>query len=344
MTTRTPLDMRAWIGEQFGTGYKKSMPVLSFPCISLMGITVKQLVSDSEMQARGMKLIADRCPTSASVSMMDLSIEAEAFGCAIDIPDHEVPSVTGRLLRDEDDVKALKIPSVGTGRTRNYIDAIGRVKTMITDRPVMAGVIGPFSLSGRMMDMSEIMVNCYEEPDMVKMTLEKATEFLIRYIEAYKNAGADGVVMAEPAAGLLSPGLCEEFSSRYVKQIVGAVRGDGFAFIYHNCGNTVPLIDSLLGIGADAYHLGNAIDIEDFLGKAPSDVLVMGNLDPAGLFRLGTPELVREKTLDLLARCGKYPNFSISSGCDIPPLSPWANIDAFFAAVREYYENAQRRR
>ncbi len=29
-----------------------------------------------------------------------------------------------------------------------------------------------------------------------------------------------------------------------------------------------------------------------------------------------------------------YPNFLISSGCDIPPITPWENIDAFFAAVQ----------
>jgi uroporphyrinogen decarboxylase len=27
----------------------------------------------------------------------------------------------------------------------------------------------------------------------------------------------------------------------------------------------------------------------------------------------------------------------ISSGCDIPPLSSWDNIGAFFAAVKEFY-------
>ena len=37
--------------------------------------------------------------------------------------------------------------------------------------------------------------------------------------------------------------------------------------------------------------------------------------------------------------CEKYPNIVISSGCDIPPLSKWENIDAFFAAVGEYYAN-----
>ncbi len=338
MSIQELVNMRTWVSEQFGTGKKKSMPVLSFPCISLMDISVKQLVADSALQAKGMKLVADRCPTAASVSMMDLSVEAEAFGCTIDISDDEVPAVIGRLLNDEDDARALKVPPVGTGRTENYINAIREVKTLITDRPVFAGVIGPFSLSGRLMEMCEIMVNCYEEPDMVKITMEKATEYLINYIQAYKEAGADGVVMAEPAAGLLSPALCEEFSSFYVKQIVDAVRTDDFVFIYHNCGNTIPLVDSLLGFKADAYHLGNAIDIEEFLKKVPSDVLVMGNLDPANLFRLGTPESMREATLELLGRCGKYPNFAISSGCDIPPLTPWANIDAFFAAIDEFYK------
>ena len=56
------------------------MPILSFPSISLLNITVKELISDSNLQADGMKAVADACDTLASVSMMDLSVEAEAFG------------------------------------------------------------------------------------------------------------------------------------------------------------------------------------------------------------------------------------------------------------------------
>ena len=63
----------------------------------------------------------------------------------------------------------------------------------------------------------------------------------------------------------------------------------------------------------------------------------MGNVDPAGEIRNGTPESVRAATLGIMERCCKYPNFAISSGCDIPPLSKWENIDAFFAAVDEFY-------
>ena len=60
------------------------MPILSFPSAKLMGVTVKELTSNSDLQANGMKLIADRHKTLASVSMMDLSVEAEAFGAKSD--------------------------------------------------------------------------------------------------------------------------------------------------------------------------------------------------------------------------------------------------------------------
>jgi uroporphyrinogen decarboxylase len=170
---------------------------------------------------------------------------------------------------------------------------------------------------------------------MVHKTIKKCSEFIKGYIEAFKKAGADGVLMAEPAAGLLSPALCEEFSAAYIREIVKAVSDDNFVFIYHNCGNVVPLYETLRTINADVYHFGNSIDIETMLKLMP-DKIIMGNLNPL-LFRNGTPDTVRENTLALLNRCGKYDNYIISSGCDIPPMSSWDNINAFFEAVGGFY-------
>ena len=69
----------------------------------------------------------------------------------------------------------------------------------------------------------------------------------------------------------------------------------------------------------------------------PSDTIVLGNVDPSSQFRNGTPESVREATLEIMKECCHHKNFVISSGCDIPPLSSWENILAFFDAVKEYY-------
>jgi uroporphyrinogen decarboxylase len=332
------MNMKKWLEETKDSKVKKAIPVLSFPSIQLLNIGVKELISSSEMQAKGMKMIADRVNAAASLSMMDLSVEAEAFGSEIRVSDDEVPTVIGRIVKSVEDAKALKVPEVTAGRTNLYVNAIKLACGQITDRPVFAGTIGPFSLAGRLMDVSEIMINCYEEPEMVHITLKKVTEFLINYIKAYKATGANGVVMAEPLAGILSPALIEEFSTPYVRKIADAVQDDDFILIYHNCGNnTIILLDSILKTGASAFHFGNAIDMEEMVKKFPRDKIVMGNIDPASQFRNGTPESVRKATLELLEKCSGYSNFVISSGCDIPPLSKWENIDAFFAAVDEYY-------
>ena len=334
-------NMKQWIEQLRDAEVKKALPILSFPSISLMNTTVRELISSGEMQSRGMKMVADRIDSAASVSMMDLSVEAEAFGATVKVSDDEVPTVISVTVSNEDDADALAVPTVQGNRTGRYVEAIRKACELITDRPVLAGVIGPFSLAGRLCDVTEIMMLCYDEPDMVHKTLEKATAFLIEYIRAYREAGANGVVVAEPLAGLLSPTLMHEFAAPYMKRLVDAVQDEEFIVVYHNCGDAVPrLVDDIVSCGAAAYHFGNAIDIKEMLEKMPDDVVVMGNIDPVSQFAAGTPESIYEETTKLLTRCSSHRNFVISSGCDIPPRAKWENIDAFFAAVRDFYREA----
>lgn len=332
-------NMKQWIQENIRTGAKRPLPLLTFPCVQMMGISVKELIESSDLQAEGMRQIAQRVPTAAAVSFMDLSLEAQAFGSQIHVSDDEVPTVVGAILTDEDEADALVVPAVGAGRTGRAVETIEKAAQMITDRPILAGVIGPYSLAGRLMDVSEVMILCYEEPDMVHKVLEKVTQFLIRYCCAFRDAGANGVVMAEPLAGLLSPNLAREFSHPYVKKIVDAVQSEDFCVIYHNCGDNVPLMaKDIYTLGAMGYHFGDAIDLQTMLPDSPQDALVMGNVSPSAQFCNGTPDSVKEATHKVMANCAHAPNFLISSGCDLPPMCPWENIEAFFAAAESFFD------
>lgn len=332
------MNMKQWIADTINSPVKKAMPVLSFPAIQKMDITVKDLISSSDLQARGMQIVAESTDASASVSLMDLSVEAECFGSTIRVSDEEVPTVIGSVVNTEEEADALEIPEIGAGRTSIYIEAIEKAAKLIEDRPILAGAIGPFSLAGRLMDVSETMIYCYEEPDMVHTVLEKVTEFIIKYCLEYKRVGANGIVLAEPLAGLLSPSLAEEFSADYVKKIVDAVQDDEFIIVYHNCGNcTIQQIDSIIATGCPLLHFGNAIDMAEMMPHIPAHIAAAGNVDPAGQFRNGTTESIKAATKEIMDKCCKYPNFIISSGCDIPPLSKWENINAFFKSAEEFY-------
>lgn len=331
-------NMKQWLNEYMNSPVKQAMPILSFPGVQLIGHTVDELVRSGELQAQCMKAVADRFDTGVSFSLMDLSVEAEAFGSAVHYSEDDVPTIHEALIHNEDEAEALVVPEVGAGRTGECVEGIRKACELITDRPVIAGIIGPYSLAGRLLDMTEIMILCYEEPEMVETVLEKVTEFQIAYAKAFKEAGANGICMAEPAAGLLSPSLMDEFSTPYVKKIREAVEDENFVVIYHNCGNNVALlINNISKVDAAAYSFGNAIDIENTLKALPEDRMIIGNIDPAGTLRNGTPEVIRKEVLELLERCSEYPNFVLSSGCDIPPQTPIENLQAFFDAAAEFY-------
>lgn len=334
--TETIMNTSQWIASLIEFPASASIPIMTHPGIELLGKRVIDAVTDGQVHFDAIKALHERFPQASAVTViMDLTVEAEAFGCDIVFPENEVPSVTSRLVSDYGQVETLRIPSLDAGRISQFLKA-NRLACGNISKPTLGGAIGPFSLAGRLFDMTEIMIAIYIEPETVALLLEKCTEFITSYIRAIKATGVAGVIMAEPAAGLLSDEDCMAWSSVYVRRIVNAVQDDDFAVVLHNCGNTGHCTASMTAVGAKAYHFGNKIDMLQALQCTPSDVLVMGNLDPVGVFAKSSPEEVVRATRHLLERCGGYDNFVISTGCDTPPAVPFANIEAFYSAIADF--------
>lgn len=313
---------------------RRALPIVSFPGANRQGIPVDALLKDPALYAGTIRYVAEHTPALAAVCPMDLSVEAEAFGASVRFRPEEVPAVVGALLSDPEDAGTLQIPAPDSGRLNVCLEGIRLYQQHCGEKPLFSGMIGPFSLAGRLMDVTEILYLCYDEPEAVHTVLHTVTEFLAAYGAAMKAAGADGLILAEPLAGVMSPELAAAFSVPYVKQILATLQDDSFAVIYHNCGNSVPqMLPDIFALGAAGYHFGNAVNMADILRRAPSDAICMGNLDPTELFVHGTPESVSAATRELMRTCGGYANFIPSSGCDLPYHAPWENILAFYDAL-----------
>ncbi len=309
---------------------------MTHPGIEMCGYSVRQAVTDGDVHAEAVMKLNDRFPADATTAIMDLTVEAEAFGAQVVFEENSIPTVIGRLVSDYESVSALKVPSIDSGRVREYLKADALVAKNMTDKPVYAGCIGPFSLAGRLFGLSEMMIAMYIEPETVNLLLEKCSAFLIEYVKAIKTAGVDGVFVAEPAAGLISGEDCSAFSSIYVKRMVEAVQDESFALILHNCGNTGHCTCAMVETGARGLHFGNKSDMVTAIESCPQDRWVMGNLDPVGMMKMSSPSELKNAVLRLLERTSKYPNFILSTGCDVPPGVSEDNIKAFYEAVNEY--------
>ena len=99
----TNMDMYQWLNQQISERNKKAMPLLSYPSVQFLFVTVKELVSDSRIMAMGMRLIADRYKMPFATSYMDLSVEAEAFGATTIYKPDAVPTIMGKIVDIKDD-------------------------------------------------------------------------------------------------------------------------------------------------------------------------------------------------------------------------------------------------
>ncbi len=330
------INIRDWVSQQIDGKRRIAIPIMTHPGIEMIGKSVGDAVTNGEIHAVAIKKLNQIYPSAATTVIMDLTVEAEAFGVQIEIQEDEMPHITGRLVSNAEEIENLKVPELAAGRIPEYLKANKLTVQSTHDKPVFAGVIGPFSLAGRLYDMSEIMVACYIEPDAIACLLNKCTEFILKYCRELKNIGCSGVLIAEPAAGLLSNEDCQAFSSEYIKRIVDELQDDNFMIILHNCGNQGHCTEAMLYTGADAYHFGNAMDMVDALKSCPTTKLVMGNIDPVGVMKMSSSQDVKNFTADLLKRTSGFDNFVLSTGCDLPPHVPAENISAFFTALNEY--------
>ena len=328
--------MKTWIDSILNSDKRAALPIMTHPGIEHLGKTVRDAITDGRVHYEAVKVLTEMYPAAAATTIMDLTVEAEAFGASVKISDTEIPTVTGRLVCDAASVEALKVPTLDAGRVPQYLLANRLAAENIKNRVVLAGCIGPFSLAGRLYDMSEIMTAIYIEPDVIMQLLDKCTEFILEYCKALKAAGTGGVVMAEPAAGLLSGDDCMMFATPYIKRIIDEVQDDSFTVVLHNCGNTGQCTEAMVATGARALHFGNKIDMTLAMTQVPSDVLAIGNIDPVTVFRQASAEQVKAVTKELLEKTAQYRNFVVSSGCDLPPRVPAENVEAFFEAVAEF--------
>jgi uroporphyrinogen decarboxylase len=330
------INMKEWKQNLMNQELRSAMPIMTHPGIAITGKKVIDAVTDGEVHFRAIKAMAENFPALAATMIMDLTVEAEAFGCRINFAENEVPTVTGRLVHDDESVRKLPVPNLDGGRIKEYLKAARLAAENIHNKPVLGGCIGPFSLAGRLFDMTEIMTAAFMEPETIEVLLEKCTVFLIGYARELKRNGMNGIIMAEPAAGLLDESMCDRFSSAYIKRIVDTVQDDHFLFILHNCGNTGHVTQSMIRTGAQGLHFGNRIDMIQTLREVPADILVFGNLDPVGVFKMAIPEEMNRMASELLDASSEYKNFVLSSGCDTPPGVSMENIRAFYDALYAY--------
>jgi uroporphyrinogen decarboxylase len=312
------------------------MPIGVYAGLEITGDSVKEAVTNSKKQVEAVLALHERFNTRVMLTAMDLSAEAELFGGQIRMSEDEIPTVIGRKVTSEEEIDQLPLPKAGDGRTAVHLQTAHALVTQASGCPVLGGIIGPLSLAGRLFGVGEALELSLTNPELLEKLLQKVTIFLTEYVIAFRDQGVDGVIMAEPVAGILSPRGLSRFSSAYIRQIVEKTQSDQFSIVLHNCGAKLVHLPKILEAGAEIFHFGAPMDIGSAIAQVDGEVILAGNLDPTSVFFSGTAAEVAAQTRALMELTAEHKNFIPSSGCDLPPHTPVENLDAFYNTIREF--------
>jgi uroporphyrinogen decarboxylase len=306
------------------------------------GITMTQYREDPKAIANAFIQSIEKYKYDGILVDIDTVTLAGACGVKIDFPEKEPARSHGGFMHSYDMLPNLKPVDVGSYKyVQIWCESVRLLKEHFGNEIYVRGNCdqAPFSLASMIRGTENWMVDfCMTEENLILELLDYCTEATSQFIKLMAQTGCDMVSNGDSPAGpdMIPDDLYERFAKPYSKKVVDVAHAEGVDYVLHICGNTDIIIDHMIETGADGLELDYKTDTQKAFDLMKDKCTLFGNVDPSGVLAMGTPELVRKKTLELLDIFSKTNRFVLNSGCALPSSTPSENIEMFIKTAREY--------
>ncbi len=307
-------------------------PLASYPGVRLAGYSVRDTLENASMQLEALGALEERLRPDIVFPLLDLTVEAESIGLGVDFYDRLPPSLAEQRLPRLERFYELGLPDPEKAARMPVFLDVAEGMSGVEGRMSGAYVTGPLTLLAQLIG-TEDLLGRVRLGDALTEPLGFTTSVVGEYAAALA-ARTDIVVIVDPAAEALKAGDYGRQYRPYLSGLVGIIRSSGAVCLLHVCGDVTHLIEELTLTGADGISLDSRVNVQRELNRIPSNVVVMGNIDPKRVMQRGTPEDVRWEVRRLLRHTGKARNFILSTGCDVPIDTPLSNLEAMMEEAR----------
>ncbi len=272
----------------------------------------------------------------AAILFSDILVIPQAMNIPFEMKEGLGPYLPNPI-RSQKDVDATIVPDIN--ETLAYVmDAIKLTKEMLNDEIPLIGFAGsPWTIlcycvqgqGSKTFDKAKEF--CFTQPVAAHTLLQKITDTTIAYLKEKVKAGVDVVQIFDSWGGMLSPIDYQEFSWKYIQQIIEALKDD------------IPVIAFAKGCwyaleemsNSNVSALGVDWTISPHMARKLTNnkVTLQGNLDPTRL--LSPPKEIKRLVTQMINDFGKD-KYIVNLGHGILPNVPLDNAKAFIDAVKEY--------
>ncbi|HFS67599.1 MAG TPA: uroporphyrinogen decarboxylase [Flavobacteriia bacterium] len=272
----------------------------------------------------------------AAILFSDILVIPQAMNIPVEMKPNIGPWLP-KPIRNAKDVAQVIVPNIQ--ETLGYVmDAIKLTKEMLNDEVPLIGFAGsPWTIlcycvqgqGSKTFDKAKEF--CFTQPVATHTLLQKITDTTILYLKEKVKAGVDAVQIFDSWGGMLAPEDYQEFSWKYIQQIIDALKEDAPVIAFgKGCWFA---LEEMANSGASAIGLDWTITPENARKFTNNKVTLQGNFDPTRLF--SPPKEIKKRVTDMIDRFGKE-KYIVNLGHGILPNIPLENAKAFIDAVKEY--------
>jgi len=290
----------------------------------------------------------ERYDLDAAILFSDILTIPDAMGLGLYFEQGEGPRFK-KIIRTEKDVAELPIPDAATDL--DYVmAAVKEIRGALSGRVPLIGFSGsPWTLAtymvegGSSKDFRHIKQMMYATPEVMHALLDKLAQSVTTYLNEQIRSGAQAVQIFDTWGGVLSGPMYQEFSLKYMKQIV-----DGL--MREHEGRRVPVIlftknggqwlEVMAEAGADALGLDWTTNIDDARRRVGDRIALQGNMDPSVLY--APADRIRAEVADILQRFGSGNGHVFNLGHGIHQFVDPESAKVFVDAVHELSDQYHR--
>lgn len=277
-----------------------------------------------------------RFPLDAAILFSDILVVPQAMGIDFQMKENVGPWLE-TPVRTMEQVQQVIVPDVND--SLGYVfDAIEMTLEKLDHSIPLIGFAGSpwtilcYCVEGKGSKAFDIAKSfCFQNPEAAHLLLQKITDTTIAYLRRKAEKRVSAVQIFDSWGGMLSPQDYQEFSWKYIRQIVDAL-ADQIHVVVFGKGCWFAL-EEMIKAPVSALGVDWTLLPEIARQLTQNKITLQGNFDPARLH--SSPDTIRRMVHEMINRFGKD-RYIANLGHGILPNIPVENAEAFIRAVVEW--------
>ncbi len=197
--------------------------------------------------------------------------------------------------------------------------------------PVIAGIIGPFTIAGSLLDSVPLLKATFKAPDKLPPFLDVAEKAGTMLAKALIEAGADIISCEDMTASpeLIAPKTYRDIEMKYQRKQFDAI---SVPTILHICGNVDSIVGWMGQTGANILSLEPKASARLAREKCGPDTILMGGVDTATTLFMKDADTVKQGCEETIADGIQI----LAPGCAIAPGTPTENLLAMVEVAKAH--------